>query len=48
VRLLLSDTGGKVVALRDGRITSIDLKVSCATTKPLDPGILDLARILAT
>ncbi|NWF86603.1 6-phosphofructokinase [Candidatus Bathyarchaeota archaeon] len=48
VRLLLEKHGNKVVGLGDGKITSVDLKKSCETEKPLDLSLLKLARVLAT
>ncbi len=48
VALLSENTGGKIVALQGDKIESVDFQVSCGTVKALDPGLLDLARILAT
>jgi 6-phosphofructokinase 1 len=48
VELLSREHGNKVVGLRDGNITSIDLEKSCRTEKPLDLSLLDLAKVLAT
>ena len=47
VDLLTQKQGNKVVGLRDGAITSIDLKKSCETQKPLDLRLLELAEMLA-
>jgi 6-phosphofructokinase 1 len=48
VRLLSEGQGGRVVGLEECKITSIGLAESCGTEKPLDPGLLELANILAT
>jgi 6-phosphofructokinase 1 len=48
VELLSEGQGSRIVGLQDGRITSIGLKKSCTTKKPLDLNLLKLARILAT
>ena len=48
VKLLSEKQGSRIVGLQDGRITSIELKKSCTTEKPLDLNLLKLARILAT
>jgi 6-phosphofructokinase 1 len=48
VELLLEGKGKQVVGLQNGKITSIDLKKSCATEKPLDLNLLKLAKALAT
>jgi 6-phosphofructokinase 1 len=46
---LLSDgQRSKVVVLRNGTITSVELEESCKTEKPVDLGLLNLARVLAT
>jgi 6-phosphofructokinase 1 len=47
VDLLTQEQGNKVVGLQNGEITSIDLKKSCETQKPLDLGLLELAEMLA-
>ena len=47
VELLLKKKEDKVVVLKRGRITSIELKKSCTIEKPLDLGLLKLAKILA-
>ncbi len=47
VELLLRKEGDRVVALRKGTVTSIELEKSCATEKPLDLGLLHLAKVLA-
>jgi 6-phosphofructokinase 1 len=48
VELLLNGKGNCVVGLQNGKITSIDLKKSCETEKPLDLNLLKLAKVLAT
>jgi 6-phosphofructokinase 1 len=48
VKLLSEKQGSRIVGLQDGKITSIELKKSCTTKKPLDLNLLKLARILAT
>ena len=48
VRLLSKEQGNRIAGLRNGRITSIDLKESCESQKPLDLSLLKLARVLAT
>lgn len=47
VELLLKKAEDMVVVLKEGRITSIKLEKSCTTEKPLDLGLLKLAKILA-
>jgi 6-phosphofructokinase 1 len=47
VNLLCKEQGNKVVGLQNGAISSIDLKVSCETQKPLDLRLLELAEMLA-
>ena len=47
VELLSRGEGGRVVALQNGKITSISLEQSCKTEKPLELNLLDLARRLA-
>jgi 6-phosphofructokinase 1 len=47
VDLLTQEQGNKVVGLQNGAITSIDLKKSCETQKPLDFRLLELAEMLA-
>lgn len=48
VKLLLERRGDRIVGLRKGRITSIELEKSCKTEKPLDLKMLRLASVLAT
>jgi 6-phosphofructokinase 1 len=47
VDLLTQEQGSRVVGLQNGAITSIDLKKSCETQKPLDLRLLELAEMLA-
>lgn len=47
VQLLSKGQGSRIVGLQDGRITSIELKKSCVTKKPLDLSLLKLAKVLA-
>jgi len=47
VELFSRGEGGRVVALQEGKITSISLEQSCKTEKPLELNLLDLARRLA-
>jgi len=47
VDLLAQQQGNRVVGLQNGTITSIDLKKSCETQKPLDLRLLELAEMLA-
>jgi len=48
VDLLCQKRGNRVVGLQDGTVTSIDLKKSCETQKPLDLRLMKLAEMLAT
>jgi 6-phosphofructokinase 1 len=48
IRILSKGEGNKVVCLQNSKITSIGLAESCLLKKPLDLGLLDLAKILAT
>jgi 6-phosphofructokinase 1 len=48
VRLLSQEQGNRIAGLQNGKITSIDLKKSCETQKPLDLSLLKLAKMLAT
>jgi 6-phosphofructokinase 1 len=48
VELLLNECGNRIVGLQNGKITSISLKESCKTEKPLDLSLLKLAKALAT
>jgi 6-phosphofructokinase 1 len=47
VNLLCQEQGNKVVGLRNGEISSIELEKSCNTQKPLDLRLLELAEMLA-
>ncbi len=48
IRILAEEKGNKVVCLQNSKITSIGLAESCQSKKPLNLGLLDLAKILAT
>jgi 6-phosphofructokinase 1 len=48
VELLCQEKGNLVVGLRNGAVTSMDLKESCETRKPLDLSLMTLAEMLAT
>lgn len=48
VELLYQEQGNMVVGLQKGTVTSIDLKKSCETWKPLDLRLMKLAEMLAT
>jgi len=48
VELLSKGQGSQVVALQNGKITSIGLRESCQTERLLDLDLLNLARVLAT
>jgi 6-phosphofructokinase 1 len=48
VELLSQDEGNNIVASFGGRTTTVDLKKSCETEKPLDLGLLSLANVLAS
>jgi 6-phosphofructokinase 1 len=48
VDLLCQEKGSKVVGLQNGSISSINLRKSCETQKPLDLRLLELAEMLAT
>lgn len=48
IELLSKEQGSRIVGLKNGRITSIELKKSCETEKPLDLDLLRLANVLAT
>jgi len=48
IDLLFQEQENKVVGLQNGAISSIKLKKSCETPKPLDLRLLDLAEMLAT
>jgi 6-phosphofructokinase 1 len=47
VELLCQEQGNKVVGLERGTVTSIDIKESCETRKPLDLRLMKLAEMLA-
>jgi 6-phosphofructokinase 1 len=47
VELLCQEQGNMVVGLQKGTVTSIDLKKSCETQKPLDLRLMKLAEMLA-
>jgi len=48
VNLLCQEQGNRVVGLRSGLVSSIELQESCETRKSLDPSLLELAEMLAT
>jgi len=48
VELISEHQKSKAVVLQNGKIASIGLEESCKTDKPLDLGLLDLAKILTT
>ena len=47
VELLCQDQGNKVIGLQNGAISSIELKKSCESQKPLNMRLLELAEMLA-
>jgi 6-phosphofructokinase 1 len=47
VELLCQEQGNRVVGLERGTVTSIDIKESCETQKPLDLRLMKLAEMLA-
>jgi len=47
VELLCEEQGNKIVGLQNGAVTSIDLKKSCDTEKPLDLRLMKLAEMLS-
>jgi 6-phosphofructokinase 1 len=47
VELLCQEQGNEVVGLQNGTVTSIDLKKSCETQKPLDLRLMKLAEMLS-
>jgi 6-phosphofructokinase 1 len=47
VELLCQEQGDRVVGLQRGTVTSIDVKESCETRKPLDLRLMKLAEMLA-
>lgn len=48
VELLAREQGNRIVGLQNGETSSIELKESCKTEKPLDLSLLKLAKVLAT
>jgi 6-phosphofructokinase 1 len=48
VELISQENGNNVVASLGDRITTVDLKKSCETEKPLDLSLLNLANVLAS
>jgi 6-phosphofructokinase 1 len=48
VELLMNRQGNRMVALLEGKTTSIGLEKTCKTEKPLDVSLLQLAKTLAT
>ncbi len=48
VELLLNKQGNSMVALQEGKVTSIDLKEVCSNKKQLDISLMKLAQTLAT
>jgi len=48
VELLSEGQGSRIVGLQNGRITSMKLKESCETEKPLDLSLITLTKLLAT
>jgi len=48
VELLAREQGNRIAGLKNGKISSIELKESCKTEKPLDLSLLKLAKVLAT
>lgn len=48
VELLMNKQGNRMVALQEGKTTSIELEKTCKTEKPLDVSLLQLAETLAT
>jgi 6-phosphofructokinase 1 len=48
VELIDEHQKSSVVALENGKITSMSLEESCKTEKPIDMSLLDLARVLTT
>jgi len=48
VELLLNKKGNRMVALEEGKVTSIDLETVCTKEKPLDLSLMKLAQTLAT
>lgn len=48
VELLMNKQGNRMVALQEGKITSIKLEQVCSKEKPLDLSLMKLAKTLAT
>jgi 6-phosphofructokinase 1 len=48
VELLTKNQGNRMVALQEGKVTSIDLKEACSNEKQLDLTLIKLAQTLAT
>jgi 6-phosphofructokinase 1 len=48
VELLMSQQGNRMVALQEGKITSIEIEEVCSKEKPLDLSLMKLAQTLAT
>jgi 6-phosphofructokinase 1 len=48
VELLMNKQGSSMVALQEGKITSIKLEQVCSNEKPLDLSLMELAKTLAT
>jgi len=48
VQLLLTEQENRMVALQEGKVTSIDLKEVCSNKKQLDLSLMKLAQTLAT
>jgi 6-phosphofructokinase 1 len=48
IELLCQEQGNRVVGLQNGSVTSIDIKKSCETQKPLDLRLMKLAEMLST
>jgi 6-phosphofructokinase 1 len=48
VELLLKGQRNRIIGLRNGKVTSMELEKSCKTEKPLDLDLLKLADVLAT
>jgi 6-phosphofructokinase 1 len=48
VELLMNKQGSRMVALQEGKITSIKLEQVCSNEKPLDLSLMELAKTLAT
>lgn len=48
VNLIKKGIGNKIVGIQRGEITEIDIQTSCSMEKPINLGLLELAKILAT